>query len=240
MLDGSVSQWQVVNFKSIPYPSFPFLSNEVIDDLSTDQYYGYRMCWAIITGEVDEDLSHREIGPLNHSHWLTLACRVLRFYISQANPTKNLCLIVQFVIKVYFHSWFDIKNNKKLTQGSMNLYNMIARINNFPDQRIREICYKVLNNNSYFAHGESIFVAMLADMDETVRRKAVKIILKLKENDEQVSEEEMEEEEEESDCDDASNEKVEISSDVSKYPPIEVPVRVFRKPLINFKASSYH
>ena len=240
MLDGSVSQWEVVNFKSIPYPSFPFLSNEVIDDLSTDQYYGYRMCWAIITGEVDEDLSHLEIGPLNHSRWLTLACRVLRFYISQANPTKNLCLIVQFVIKVYFHSWFDIKNNKKLTQGSMNLYNMIVRINNFPDQRVREICYKVLNNNSYFAHGENILVAMLADMDETVRRKAVKIILKLRENDEQVSEEEMEEEEEESDCDDPSNEKVEISSDVSKYPPIEVPVRVFRKPLINFKASSYH
>ena len=42
-----------------------------------DQYYGYRMCWAIITGEVDEDLAHIEIGPLNHSRWLTFACRIL-------------------------------------------------------------------------------------------------------------------------------------------------------------------
>ena len=114
MLNALVAQWQVVNFKSIPYPSFPFLPNEIIDDLSTDQYYGYRMCWAIITGEVDEDLSHLQIGPLNHSRWLTLACRVLRFYVSQANPTKNLSLIVVFVIKVYFHSWFDIKNIKSL------------------------------------------------------------------------------------------------------------------------------
>ena len=94
MLNGIVNQWQVVKFKSIPYLSFPILPSEIIDDLSTDQYYGYRLCWAIITGEVDEDLSHLEIGPLNHSRWFTLACRLLRFYVSQVNPTKNLSLIV--------------------------------------------------------------------------------------------------------------------------------------------------
>ena len=82
MLNGIVSQWEVVKFKSIPYLSFPIFPNEIIDDLSTDQYYGYCMCWATITGEVDEDLSHLEIGPLNHSRWLTLACRLLRFYVN--------------------------------------------------------------------------------------------------------------------------------------------------------------
>ena len=56
MLNGIVSQWQVAKFKSIPYIPFPILSSKIIDDLSADQYYGYRMCWAIITGEVDEDL----------------------------------------------------------------------------------------------------------------------------------------------------------------------------------------
>ena len=39
MLNGIVSQWQVVKFKSIPYLSFPILPSEIIDDLSTDQYY---------------------------------------------------------------------------------------------------------------------------------------------------------------------------------------------------------
>ena len=115
---------------------------------------------------------------------------------------------------------------------------MIVRINNFPDQRIREICYNVLNNNSFFAHGENILVAMLGDMDETVRRKAVKIILKLRENGEQVSEEM--EEDEVIDHDGASDETAEISFDVNQYPPIDKSVRVFRKPLINFKASSYY
>ena len=187
MLNDIVSQWQVVKFKSIPYLSFSILPSEIIDDLSTDQYYGYRMCWAIITGEVDEDVSHLEIGPLNYFRWFTLACRLPRFYVSQANPTKNLSFIVEFVLKVYFPSWFDIKKNNKLTHGSINLYNIIIRINNFPDLRIRQICYNVLNNNSFFAHGENILVAMLGDIDETVRRKAMKILLKRRENGEQVS-----------------------------------------------------
>ena len=236
MLNGVVSKWHVVNFKSIPNPSFPILPNDIIEDLSTDQYYGYRMCWAIITGEVNEDLSHLEIGPLNHSRWLTLACRLLRLYVSQANPEKTLRLIVEFVIKVYFPSWFNIKKNNKLTHGSVNLYNMIARINNFPDQRVEQICYNVLNNNSFFAHGENILVAMLGDVDETVRRKAVKIILKLRENVDQ----DLEKKTEKKEVDCTSNELVDPLVDKNKYPPIDKSVRVFKKPLINFKAPSYH
>ena len=111
----------------------------------------------IINGEVDEDLAHLETGPLNHSCWLTFACRILRFYVSQFNPTRNLCLITEFAIKVCFHSWFDIKANKKLTDGSKNLYNMIVRINCLPDKKIKDICYNVLNNNS-FLHMVKIFL----------------------------------------------------------------------------------
>ena len=104
MLHGLVTQWEVANFKPISCSSFPFLPKDVINDLFTDHYYDYRMCWAIIKGEVDEDLAHLEIGPLNHSRWLTFACRILRFYVSQFNPTRNLCLITEFAIKVYFQS----------------------------------------------------------------------------------------------------------------------------------------
>ena len=38
-LDSNVSQWPVVAFKSVPNPHFPVLPNDVIEDLSTDQYY---------------------------------------------------------------------------------------------------------------------------------------------------------------------------------------------------------
>ena len=57
---------------------------------------------------------------------------------------------------------------------------LITRTNKFPQEAVRNISYKVLNNNSYFAHGENILVMKLADNDEKVRRKAANIILHIK------------------------------------------------------------
>ena len=50
LLDQSAKNWTpmshhgpVVTFKFIP--KFP---NDVLEDLSTDQYYGYKICWSVI------------------------------------------------------------------------------------------------------------------------------------------------------------------------------------------------
>ena len=40
-LNGNVSKWGVAKLRSIPNLEFVILDNEVIDDLSTDQYYAY-------------------------------------------------------------------------------------------------------------------------------------------------------------------------------------------------------
>ena len=80
-LDGNVSQWPVVAFKPIPNPHFSSLPDDVLEDLSTDQYYGYKICLSVICGEVSDDLRFHDIGPIVHSRWLTLACRILRLYV---------------------------------------------------------------------------------------------------------------------------------------------------------------
>ena len=71
MLNGIVSQWQIVKFKSIPYLFFPVKSLMIFQLISI---MGIAHAGQIITGEVDEDLSNLEIGPLNHSRWFILAC----------------------------------------------------------------------------------------------------------------------------------------------------------------------
>ena len=40
-LDSNVLQWPVAAFKSIPNPYFPMIPKDVLEDLSTDKYYGY-------------------------------------------------------------------------------------------------------------------------------------------------------------------------------------------------------
>ena len=51
------------------------LKEDVIGDLSTDQKYGYMMVTAIRNGAVYVDLANMDIGPVNHSRWLTTANR---------------------------------------------------------------------------------------------------------------------------------------------------------------------
>ena len=66
-LNGAVSEWKVVKFKSIPNPKFPVIPNSLIDDLSSDQYFAYRICSAFRLESVDANLEFLEVGGLNHS-----------------------------------------------------------------------------------------------------------------------------------------------------------------------------
>ena len=38
-------------------------------------------------GLVDSDLQYLKVGPIVHSRWLTLGCRILRYYVSVDEPT---------------------------------------------------------------------------------------------------------------------------------------------------------
>ena len=46
--------------------------DDVVDDLSTDQYYAYRICLAVMTGTLQPDLALLEVGPMCHARWITL------------------------------------------------------------------------------------------------------------------------------------------------------------------------
>ena len=86
------------------------LKEDVIGDLSTDQKYGYVMVNAIRTGVLSVDLANMDIGPVNHSRWLTTANRFMRLYVSKhgfkGKNLTNLKLIVEFIVGVYYTLWF--------------------------------------------------------------------------------------------------------------------------------------
>ena len=100
--NGKVSTWPVKNFEPIENAKFPKLPDDIVNDLSSDQYYGYRICLAVMSGYLDPDLQKLQIGPIVHSRWLTLACRILRFYTSTKQPSKGWCNWQIFVWKSTF------------------------------------------------------------------------------------------------------------------------------------------
>ncbi len=115
---------------------------------------------------------------------------------------------------------------------------MIKHVRNFHDKKIKNICFKVLNNNSYFAHGENILIGMFGDSDQVARNMAVdnnKILsIQTGEEPEDPSSNEADEEIDELEL---SEESESESSDGTLLDTESV--RKFVKPKRNFQCTSY-
>jgi len=105
----------IASYEPIPC-DFPVVT---ADDLSSDQQYLLDICHAVITGQCSFSLSHRQPGQLVMSRWVTLANRVLRFYIATEKPSANLKTIavlysrsicahvVHYQVKTVLQGWFQ-------------------------------------------------------------------------------------------------------------------------------------
>ena len=96
-------------------------------DSSTDQKYLLEIHRAVSKGVVDDPVSKRDLGALNHSRRPTTANRLLRYYVTQANPFRNLILVAEYVMKVYAPMWFKIKCSPSVINGAKHLHETIKK-----------------------------------------------------------------------------------------------------------------
>ena len=137
-------------------------------DVSNDQYYAYQICWSIINGALDPDLQLLEVGPLCHSRWLTLGCRILTYYVSQDKSNLTLLLLTELCIEVYFPTFFEVETKNLVADGPRNLFSKLRRVTQFSDKQVRDMALKVLRRNAFFAHSEHAIIAMLGDENKSV------------------------------------------------------------------------
>ena len=164
-LNGRVSSWTADNFQPILNDQLPILPDEAIENLSSDQYYALLMCQGVMKGIADTDLKYLEVGGLCHSRWLTLGCRILRYYVSKSKPSRNCWDL--------FSMWFCVKLHNRITEGSKHFFYMLRLISNFSNAVVNDVGVKVLQNNAFFAHHENILLAMLGDNAQNIRAMAV-------------------------------------------------------------------
>lgn len=72
--------------------------------------------------------------------------------------------------------YFNIKYYSSVVYGSVILSNFIRWTLCLPPN-LRNVIIKVVNNNSYYAHSESILLAMLFDSRKAIRERAITKIL---------------------------------------------------------------
>ena len=166
-------QLDIVNFTAIPAPEIK--TDE--KDLSCDQKYLLNMFKAVTNGSASTQLASQKPGPLNHSRWLTTACRILRLYVATSEPSSVLLDLVRYIMNLYVPVWFSIKRRNSCSDGARHFFKLL-NFSQSQAKRVRDIVNKVLQRNAFFAHPENILLAMLLDKDEHIRELGWRRILK--------------------------------------------------------------
>lgn len=172
-------------------PPFPLreLPPDVINDLSTDQNYGYRICQTITTGIIDEDLLRMKVGPVSHSHWVTTADRICRVYISKHGLTgedlKKLRVIVPFIVSHYYPLWFDIKAESKISFAPRHILKEIAIVRSMKakdvlSKKVKSIAMQFIEKGAWQAHSEPLLLSLLSSGDVEDRRFGISKILSIR------------------------------------------------------------
>lgn len=159
------------------------LSEEVLDDLSTDQYYGYRLVTAIREGVLPKSLALLEIGPVNHSRWLTTANRVLRLYVSlhdlQGKEDHNLRLLTEFIVGVYYPCWFMAKVKHKWVEGPRHVLFQLECLKS-QNEAVKNIVLPTIKRSAWFAHSENVMQTLLCSSDVEERKVGIEKIVTIR------------------------------------------------------------
>ena len=238
----------VVKFNAIHVNNFPKLASDILQDLSWDQKYLYRICTAIIAGKVSADLAALEPGPPCTSRWNTTWSRICRLYVATATPSYQLLRLTHIIVTFSAPMWFHIKCNPKAIQGSLNTFKTIQLLRHLNPEE-KAIAKPVINRNSYFAHPDQILLSMITDDDKSIRNKAVKLISmhRSKPLDTNSGTElfttDVDENGNEGDLDENGNDETDMSPDEDQDwtgVSLDHSVRQCRVPIIKWQAKTYH
>ncbi|QQP41163.1 Uncharacterized protein FKW44_015445 [Caligus rogercresseyi] len=159
------------------------LPDEVIQDLSTDQHYGYKIVCAVREGVLPAKLALLEIGPVNHSRWLTTANRFLRLWVSKhglrGKNLKNLQLIVEFIIGVYYPCWFNAKVKHCWIKGPRHILFQLDCLKS-QKKEVLDLVMPTVRRSAWYAHSEMLIQALLCSEDQKDRINGVEKILTIR------------------------------------------------------------
>ena len=77
---------------------------------------------------------------------------------------------------------FYIEQRSKFTDGAQNFFNILKRVQNFPNRKVQRIATEVLQRNGYFAHQENVLVGILGCNRKEIREMGVETVLSILSN----------------------------------------------------------
>lgn len=135
----------------------------------------------VITGEVEERYATMKIGPVVTSRFTTTQARALRRWISADEPSFELNRVVKFLVYVWGHVFLLAKKKNSLVLAPRILLLEVMLIRKFCSYPEKTLLLNSLSHNGQMAHPENIMLALLSSPNCCERKKAVEIIMKIRE-----------------------------------------------------------
>ena len=117
----------------------------------------------------------RSPEALHQARWLIRANRILRLYIITTNPTENLKDLVKIVMFLYALGWFQLKSHPSVSDDARNFWFILSCSWKLKAHR-QQVVATALNKNSFFARPYNILIPMLADEQQSMRKRAMALI----------------------------------------------------------------
>ncbi|XP_065670747.1 uncharacterized protein LOC136089067 [Hydra vulgaris] len=174
------------SFKPISIgPGLIELHEEIVEELSSDQNYAYKICQTVINGTLTEDLANQKPDTLVHSRWLNTGSSLLLLWVCkhglEGDNLKNLVLIVKFLVTVYFPMWFQIKVKHNWIEGPQHILNQLTLIK-LQDENVPMIIEKYVRSSAWNSHSEILLQTLLCSKNKIEREFAVNKILEIRKN----------------------------------------------------------
>ena len=170
---------KIAKFPPIAQPNFPVVPDEILQTLSQDQKLLYQACRACITGICPPELSQRCLGPLNFSRWLTLALRILMYYMTFETPPHEIQRLAIFILNHYAPQWFTFRVKWRATDAPAVLFEGFKVIDGLlPEEKA--VVLPVLERAYFWRHPEQLILGCLASPESAVRATAADRVIAIR------------------------------------------------------------
>ena len=108
-----------------------------------------------------------------------MGARIICHYMRTKNLCKKLVTLTEFVVRAYGSIWFRVRQYPKGTNAPRHYFQWMQALKLFPAYVLKGVS-SIFENGLYWCHSENILLSALSDEDSKIREKAVKHILRIR------------------------------------------------------------
>ena len=183
-IGGDIHKIPIEVFVILPNPSLlqqiNLISEETIKNLSSNHKIFLGLIKIVITGVVDRRWVDMKIGPVVTSRFTTTQARVVRRWLSTANPSFELKRVMHYLVYVWAPVFFTIKHLIRFVDAPRVLLLEVMLGSKHCSYPEKTLLATSLSHNGQMAHPENVLVSMLASPMAEDRKTAVDIIFAIR------------------------------------------------------------